>query len=229
MTIQLPQNHYTQTRIFHITALENLPSILQSGRIYSTNTLPCGHSSIANEEVQEKRATKTVALPPHGVIHNYVPFYFAPRSPMLYVNHNGYIANARPQAEIIHFVTYAQTIAEAKIPFVFYDRHAIKALAQPYNNLKDLDKIDWELFFESPPGNGGFATYWHDNPNGSNPKWIGRKEIRQAEFLVFQELPWHCIQGIATKTPEKAKAVEIILKQYGQNDIRVVAKPEWYY
>ncbi|MDE3037104.1 MAG: DUF4433 domain-containing protein [Pseudomonadota bacterium] len=228
MTVQLPENHLGKTRIFHITALENLPSILETGYLYATNHIPCDHCSIANEEVQRTRASKPVPLPPHGVIHDYVPFYFAPRSPMLYVNHKGSIQNARPQEEIVHLVTTAQIIEKAELPFVFYDRHAVKALAQPYNDLEHLNKIDWELFFEPPPGNGGYAAYWHDNPNGSNPKWIGRKEVRQAEFLVHKQLPWQLIAGIATIDKDKAEQVEAILKRYKQKT-QVVVKREWYY
>ncbi len=228
MTIKYPKWLFTKTPIYHITAIDNLESILNSGYLYSTNHIPCDKVSIANEEVQQKRSTKKVPLPPHGCIHDYVPFYFAPRSPMLYVNHNGYIENARPQEDIVHLVTYAQLIAENTIPFVFYDRHAVVAVAQPYNDLKDLDKIDWDLFFESPPGNGNYALNWHDRHDERNPKWTNRKEVRQAEFLINEKLPWNLIVGIATMTEDKAIIVQDILNRHNKKT-SVKVKPEWYY
>jgi hypothetical protein len=176
---------------------------------------------------KDKRAAKQVALPPHGSLHDYVPFYFAPRSPMLGANHTKTIPNARPQEEILHLVTTAQSIANADIPFVFYDHHAVKEYSAPYNNLNDLCKIDWELFFE-PPLLGGYSKIWNSTSMGKNPKWVKRMEVRMAEFLVHERLPWNLIKGIATINEEKAKEVEEILKHH-QIDTQVKAKRDWYY
>lgn len=225
--MSIPADQLTKTPIFHITAIENLPNILAHGCLYATNNKPCAHNSIANEEIQARRAQKIVDLPPHGVLHDYVPFYFAPRSPMLYANHKGNLANARPQSDIAYLVTYAQTIAAAIKPFVFYDRHAVVATATPYNSLADLDKIDWDLFFE-PPLLGRYSKYWQSKRDGANLKWIERPEIRQAEFLVHHSVDWHLIKGIATINDAKAAEVRIILGNAGI-DTPVVTKPEWYY
>jgi len=227
MTVQIPPDHLNKTKIFHITAIDNLESILKSSFIYSTNHLKCQHHSIASEDVQGKRAAKQVAIYPFGVLHDYVPFYFAPRSPMLCSNYKENIPNACPQEEIVHLVTSAQIVAEAKLPFVFYDRHAIKAVAQPYNDLKSLDKIDWELFFELPIL-GGYSKIWNDRYDPKKPKHINRMEVRMAEFLVYQQLEWKFIKVIATMTKEKAEQVEKIMQSHGQQT-RVIVKPEWYY
>lgn len=228
MTVQIPVDQLTRTWIFHITALDNLSNILEAGCVYAKNHLPLTPCSIANEEIQEKRNRKQVMLPPGGVIHDYVPFYFAPRSPMLYVNHNGYISNAKPQRDIIHLVTTAQIIAEACLPFVFYDRHAMKAVAQAYNHLQHLDKIDWELFFEPPPGGGKYATHWAERHDERNPKWTGRKEIRQAEFLVHHQLPWEHIRGIGVIDEAKKTQVTNILHHFGYGT-KIKVKRDWYY
>jgi hypothetical protein len=53
-----------------------------------------GYHNIAYQGAQGKRATKLVARPPMGVIHDYVPFYFAPRSPMLFTIDKGCPASA---------------------------------------------------------------------------------------------------------------------------------------
>lgn len=223
----IPPNHLAKTAIFHITAIDNLPSILEHGCLYATNTRPCTHASIANEEIQQRRSSKVVSLSPHGVLHDYVPFYFAPRSPMLFVNHKGGIGNARSQADIVHLITFAQSIAAAELPFVFYDKHAVMATATPYNSIDDIGKIEWDLFFE-PPLLGGYSKFWQSQRNGANPKWIERREIRQAEFLVHGSLDWQFIKGIATISESKAERVREILAKAG-SAIKVLAKPEWYY
>jgi len=40
-------------------------------------------ADISMHSVQGHRAVKAVPVPPGGTLHDYVPFYFAPRSPML--------------------------------------------------------------------------------------------------------------------------------------------------
>jgi hypothetical protein len=216
-----------KTWLYHITAINNLKSMIRSGYIYAVNYKNLPHTSIANEEVQERRACKQVKDGPGGVIHDYVPFYFAPRSPMLYVNHKKSIANAKPQEDIIHLVTYAQKVQEAKIPFVFYDRHAVVEYASVYSSLADLNKIDWEIFFEDPLL-GGYAQYWNNRDDENHPKWANRQEIRQAEFLVYHAFPWHLVKGIATIDNQVKNNVENILNEFGIT-IPVIAKKEWYY
>ena len=75
------------TDIFHITHIRNLQNIINDGglwcdRVVSQRNL--AHVSIAHQHIKDRRAQKNVPIPPHGVVADYVPFYFAPRSPMLY-------------------------------------------------------------------------------------------------------------------------------------------------
>jgi hypothetical protein len=47
--------------------------------------------SIAYEGIQQRRSEIEIPIPPYGILHDYIPFYFAPRSPMLYAIHKGMI------------------------------------------------------------------------------------------------------------------------------------------
>jgi hypothetical protein len=77
--------------IFRITHIENVPWILANG-------LHCGNSAcrdpnfrdIGKADLIEKRSTRSVPIPPGGVLSDYVPFYFTPYSPMLYNIKTGY-------------------------------------------------------------------------------------------------------------------------------------------
>lgn len=224
----IPPEHLEKTAVFHITHVENLELMLKSGCLVAKNTLPPeAHCSIASEEVQDRRARIQVPVPPGGSLHDYVPFYFAPRSPMLYCNHRGSIANAKPQGEIIYLVTTAQKIAASGRPFVFYDRHAVVGYAQAYNRLEDLKEIDWRVFFE-PPLDGDYARYWQDRTDLQHPHWMSRKEVRQAEFLVHQSLPLSCIRLIGTYNQRTKAAVEDLLKLHGST-CTVETRSDWYF
>jgi hypothetical protein len=77
-----PPEHLNKTEVFHITHVENLARILGEGQMTAKNLQnPRGHLSIASEEVQDRRAKIRVPVAPGGSLHDYVPFYFAPRSP----------------------------------------------------------------------------------------------------------------------------------------------------
>ncbi len=225
--MSLPDWLFDTTWIYHITAIENLPGILESGCLYATNHGTNNHTSIANRDIQSRRSAKKVALSPGGVIHDYVPFYFAPRSPMLYANHNGSFENARPQEEIVHLRTTAQVIHNNNLPYVFYDQHAATDYATPYNSLNNLDKIDWELFFERPLI-GNYAQYWNDRYDENHPKWINRKAVRQAEFLVHKKLDWQNIEFIGTMNKNRTQQVKSILSEFGL-ETPIETKVNWYF
>lgn len=219
-------NILTSTPIYHITCIENIEHIIRSGRLICTNQLNTGHACIANDDIQSRRAVQRVRIAPHGCLHDYVPFYFAPRSPMLYANKSGAHTNARKQEDIVYLVTTAQKAANAR-PFVFYDSHAIVAFAGCYNSLLDINKIDWELFFE-PPLTGDYSTYWHDKQNGTNPKWINRKAVRQAEFLSYEYLNWKEIQYIATMNETRTNEVRDMLRTLNDNT-PVLTRTDYYF
>ncbi len=74
-------------RLFHITAISNLPAICKTGMLISKNggaAAGINYQTIAHRSIQERRSVKAVPNPPGGNLHDFVPFYFAPRSPTLY-------------------------------------------------------------------------------------------------------------------------------------------------
>lgn len=73
--------------IFRIMALDNLAHVLEYG-IACRN---CHHLvqqpdfiTIGEDDIITKRDERPVTCEPFGVLADYVPFYLAPRSPMLY-------------------------------------------------------------------------------------------------------------------------------------------------
>ena len=222
-----PPDQLSKTRLFHMTHVDNLANILRAGKLLAKSHVKKNQRiSIASEEVQSRREKVLVTKPPGGVLHDYVPFYFAPRAPMLYCNHIGSIENACEQSDIIYFVTTAQTLAP-KADFVFYDRHAVLNYAECFNQLDDLGKIDWRIFFE-PPHTGGYAKYWQDRQDNNHPHWSSRREIRQAEFLVHVELDFSLISEIAVYN-DTVKAQVINALQDSDYNHNIITEPNWYF
>lgn len=206
------------TFIYHITPLSNLPRILGEGGLWAKNEqlkkgLP--HDSVAYKDLQERRAVKPVICGPGGVLHDYVPFYFGPLSPMLGAIHVGRVDGFDGgQESIIYLCSSAEIIAEEGIPFVFTDGHAIKALTQQYDKLDQLSEVDFTA---------AVAKYWTDTQE--DPDLQRRK---QAEFLVHQRCSWHCVRGIGTYNAEIQRQVEQILSSARHTPVVKVHK-SWYY
>lgn len=219
----------TPLRIFHITAIPNLERIAKSEMLLANSVLQkkkIKHENIAYQGAQGKRAIKLVAKPPGGYIHDYVPFYFAPRSPMLMtINYGNVEGCPYRQQDIAHLQTTVEAIAEEDLPFVFYDYNATLNFSTCYNNPRDLDKINWELFHE-PPQMDGYCRYFHNRVD--DPRYILRKETRQAEFLVHKGVPLELTEVVGVYSTEKADTVRKIFED-ADIDIPVEVKPDWYF
>lgn len=220
-----PQNIF----LYHITAIPNLPGIVAQQALRSKGWLTNNrfdYSDIAYQGAQGRRATKVVPHLPGGVIHDYVPFYFAPRSPMLFTINNGNVPGCtHGQDDIVHIVFTLDAIVQAGLPFVFYDYNATLGIATCYNDLADLDKIDWPLFFEAPCL-GGYCKYWKSDMD--KPRYATRMETRQAELMVHESVPLAHASGIGTYDAAKAAQVKAILDG-AEIELPVEAKAEWYY
>lgn len=184
------------------------------------------YGNIAYQGAQGKRAAKLVAKPPAGVIHDYVPFYFAPRSPMLFTINKGNVPDCdHRQDDIVHFVTTVETVQKNRLPFVFYDYNATLNIANCYNDLRDLGRINWDLFQEQPCLDG-YCKYWKNDMN--NPKYVLRQETRQAEFLVHQSVALELMVVVGAYDEAKAAKVSEIFREAGVH-LSVQVKPQWYF
>ena len=103
--------------------MRNLPSILQYGGLYCDNerlgtNLPS--VGIAHNHIKERRARRGVTRANRGTLADYVPFYFAPRSPMLYSIGGGFVEGyADGEDPILHLVTSAEVVKAVGLPFTF--------------------------------------------------------------------------------------------------------------
>jgi hypothetical protein len=217
------------TLIFHITAIPNLAAIASAGELLSkTLVSPLGiqAADIAYQNIQGRRAGRPVPIPPNGILHDYVPFYFAPRSPMLMTINSGNVPDSPyRQDDIVHLVSNAQVIAVLGLPFVFTDLHAALDYAHFFGALEDLKEIAWDLFYEQPQLDG-YCQYWASRH--APAKHAQRREIRQAEFLVHERLPLAAITQIGVRNENMEARVRAALAGTNwQPDI--VRHPGWYY
>lgn len=206
------------TLIYHITHIDNLRLILETRRLLCHDRLSQTGKhpvNIAHQGIQARRAATLVPRGPGGTLHQYIPFYFAPRSPMLYALHRGYVVGYQGgQTSILHLVSSVQEMQESAHQFVFTDGHATMAFTNFYTESTDLKHVDWRLMKE---------TYWQDTVDDPD-----RKRRRQAEFLVYNEVKWDAIIGIGVHNQQILTQTQAILNEFEQtSSVRVRRK--WYY
>jgi hypothetical protein len=170
---------------------------------------------IAYSDLKQKRAETIVEVSPGGTLDDYVPFYFGPRSPMLFVYKSGGVTGKpEDQNELVYFGTYAEDIADKELPFVFTDGHPIREPKAFYNEISDLSHVDHPLMQE---------VMWRDTNDDPD-----KKRRRQAEFLVHDRVELSLVRCLGTRTSHMQSEVQEILRR-NSIDIPCLLKPEWYY
>ena len=214
----MPFNPPRPTPIFRIMHVRNLAGVIASGNLLCENLRQQqagAWESIAHENIQQRRRAKPVPCRLGGTVNDYVPWYFAPCSPMLYANHKGNVPNnPEGQKVIIYVRSSVEAVVQAGLPFVYTDGHGIMFNSNFYQDLAHLDKIDWPLMK---------SKYWHAIDRDPD-----RPRRRQAEFLVHQRFPWALVEEVVVYDRERLAAVEMALQ--GEAHQPIIRKDtSWYF
>ena len=214
-------NHYPNLNperalIWRITHRQNLPWILANGlHAASSPARSPNWVTIGNEDLINRRAGRLVEIAPGGTLNDYVPFYFTPFSPMLRNIYTGWGGiQKRPNEEIVILVSSLRHIDGIGLPFLFTDSHAYYQWADFYDDLADLDKIDWPLlqrrdFKRDPEDPAKFERY-------------------QAEALIHRYLPVGGLLGIVCYTEALKQRIEQEI-QARNLYLPVYARTGWYF
>lgn len=207
-------------KIYHITHVKNLPSIIESEVLWSDAEMlgrNIGHQNIGMPGVKRNRMNRPVKCHAGTLVGEYVPFYFCPRSVMLFLLHKGnrpgvtYTEGQKPllhlQGDIRKVVEWAETNHTL---WAFTNINAAAKYAEFYNRLDDLGSVDWNAV---------------ESRNFSDPEV---KERKQAEFLLYGSFPWQLIEeiGVCDETVHKQVAEAL---EWSSHKPRVKVRPKWYY
>jgi len=212
----------TTTRIFHITHIKNLPSILAAGGLWCDNK-KIEHGiqtvSIAHANIKERRANVHVPTACGGTVDHYVPFYFAPRSPMLYANHTKSVQQYQDgQCPIMHFETTIERILTRSLPFTFTDGGADSDDCTFFEDVALLSPIVAYATKES-------FQYWF-----TSPEYPDRTHRRNAEFLVHNFFPWDAIHRIGVIDADMQRQVlDILATTTITSRPEVIVDTRWYF
>lgn len=199
-------------RILHFTDIGNLAGIVQAGRVLAHRAAPCA-VDVGHAQIKANRTTTRVPCGPGGMVGDYVPFYYAPRSPMLFSIKCGNVENVSPdQRRLVYLASTAERAYAAGLRCVFSDGNAAAYFTEFADDPAAMDDhIDWPLMQ---------ATMW--NSTAEDPDRMRR---RMAEFLVHDAFPLDVLTGVAVYDAAIQDAVAGIVGP----DMAVVVRRNWYF
>lgn len=208
-----------QIKIYHIVHVDKLSSILCDGGLLCDAEIqrraPAG-TTIGMGKIKRRRMEE-LTLSSHPDLHvgDCVPFYFCPRSVMLYMfyrDNNTEIDYHGGQEPILHLIAdMHETMlwaAQNKLRCAFTSSNAGSYYFEDYADEKYLNKIDWN------------AVCAHD--------WQNCQEKKQAEFLIERFFPWELVERIGVYSEAQYRQVSSALAAATHRP-PIEVKRDWYY
>jgi hypothetical protein len=206
-------------KLYHIVHVDRLASIVadesllcdaEIARRTDAGTI-IGMGAIKHRRLNEL----TLNSYPDLYVGQCVPFYFCPRSVMLYVisrrNHPE-LAYHGGQSPIVHLETDLHSVVEwaqrTERRWAFTLSNAATRYFEDRANLDQLDEIDWNAVQASD--------------------WRQCKEGKQAEFLVERDVSWTLIERVGVLSQDILSRVRDAISDASHRPV-VEVRSEWYY
>lgn len=209
--------------IYHIVHVDRLPSIVADSHLWCDAEIASrseansdAGTTIGLNSIKRRRLTQlTLNSHPGLYVGQCVPFYFCPRSIMLYVIHcanHPELSYRDGQDAILHLeADLRQTIRWADRQgrrWAFTLSNAGASYFRDRADLARLNELDWA------------AIHARD--------WRNRKEGKQAEFLVERSFPWELVGRIGVSSQPIHEQVRAALRE-ADHQPHLEILPEWYY
>lgn len=208
-------------KIYHITHFDNLSRIIEAQKLWSDSKrieLKLDVQIVGMSRIKERRLHELeVTCHPGTKVGDYVPFYFCPRSVMLYMSYKrntedlAYKGGQDPivhlQADLRKVVKWADSEGRK---WAFSASNAGARYVECYSDLSQLERVNW------------------DAVNSGDFRNAEIKEGKQAEFLVHEFFPWELVEKIGVIDAQMATRVNAILDEAGEHPLANV-ESDWYY
>jgi hypothetical protein len=213
-----------QPKIYHIVHVDRLASIVTDGYLWSDAEMVQRQgvgTTIGMNNIKARRLTElSLSCHPDLRVGNCTPFYFCPRSVMLYLifRRNEELTYKGGQEPIVHLEADLQaTIAWAQQNsrrWAFTLSNAGAYYFEDRSDIARLGDINWDAVQ---------ARQWAGNGVSRSVK-----EGKQAEFLIERALPWHLVERIGVSSQAYVQPVSNSM-QGAAHRPQIEIRREWYY
>ena len=208
----------THPEIYHIVHIDRLRSIIKDKHLWCDAEIarrkPPG-TVIGMNSIKQRRLNNSLKSHPNLRVGDCVPFYFCPRSIMLYLIHQANhpdLTYKGGQSPIIHLQADLHAVVawadRNKRRWAFTLSNAGSNYFEDRKDLAKLQEIDWT------------AVQARD--------WQFCKESKQAEFLLEHRFPWRLVAKIGVESRATYHQVVNILSAGGHRP-KTELRPDWYY
>ena len=200
--------------LYRMTHVENIPHILKHGITHITSThknkkyVPIGDGNLISRRNE-------FAMANGKLLGNYIPFYFGPKMPMLFVLQRGYNGVTPVSGkDVVYCIASVMSLKATGLDFVFTNGHAVDGLSEFYypKDLKNIDSIIDKKAITS--------KYWKDEND------LDLKRRKEAEFLVEGDVPIEAIESFAVYN---TAIRDSILKMKNYNNQAIIVEPNYYF
>lgn len=202
----------TLTYAFRITHIDNISYIEKYGLARANSPLCApNYVNIGDKEVIRMRSNRDVK---GYKLSEYIPFYFGPRSPMLYVIQHGYNGVQRVGAEqIVYCVIRLDDIINSSKDCIFTDGHALSELTVFYEKER-LGQINEIVNY-----NDVYSSQWNSE------KDLDLKRRKEAELLIKNDLEPQFVRGYVVYNTASKQRLESI----GVTTDKIAVRPNYYF
>ncbi len=204
-------------KIYHIVHVDRLPSIITEGGLWCDSEIAQRKrpgSVIGMNNIKQRRLNLRLSSRPDLYVGNCVPFYFCPRSIMLYMIHikSPDLSYTGGQETIVHLEAYVKESVswaeQNETRWAFTSSNAGACTFDDYCDLGELNKIDWTAV--------------------QAKQWVDHKYGKQAEFLLESYFPWELIKRIGVYSESiYCQAVKAFLANSHRPQVKIIKA--WYY
>lgn len=199
--------------IFRITHIQNLAWIMdnglhcQSSLVSDPDFTPIGRTSLI-----EQRTDLPIRHKSGGNLSDYIPFYFVPKTPMLYNIVTGRGVRLRTPEEIVVIISSIHKALGFGAEVIFTDRAAYMETANFHHELAKLASLPWVAF-----NRFDFKRQVDD---------LDAFDRYRAEALVKRHLPIQGILAIGVFRQYAEPQVNKIVRERSAA-VNVVCRPHW--
>jgi hypothetical protein len=211
-------------KIYHIAHVDRLASIVSDGHFWCDAEILRRNSdgtTIGMGSIKQRRLTLPISCRPGLCVGDCVPFYFCPRSIMLFLIHcanNPELAYKGGQGPIVHMefdmldaVNWAQANNRR---WAFTLSNAGARYFEDRCDLAQLGEINWDAV--------------------TTDRWSGNgisrsvKEGKQAEFLMEHSFPWSLVRRVGVRSQDVAHRVVHAMGNISHRPTVEIMR-NWYY
>lgn len=202
---------------FRIVHIDNIPYILENGIVNTAKSTKKDDSyiSIGDESLIEMRRNQNI-IHTESCIGDYIPFYFGPRTPMLYTIQHGYNGVRKCDAtNLVYLVLKISDIIKSGFQGYFTDGHARNICSHTYE-IDKLNQLNELVHYENV-----YRPYWSTKEDNRGEY----KRLKSAELLIENNIPTTMIAGYVVYD----KTARDKLISFGIDNNKIIIKKEYYF